>query len=218
MLPGFTPALFSAAAAAVVSAAPVVQTTNTGFDATTVTTHPIVLPSGIVAGDLIFIVLGLAAAGIVLSPPAGFTLLDGTSSFGAFYKVAVGGEGGTTVNATSASAQRAQWTAYRISGYGGSISRGTIVTGSTANPNPPAVTPSWGASAATLFIAADTIFSSKTISTAPANYSNLLTATSSGAATGTAQRALTAASEDPGTFTNSSTASIAAQTYAIKGT
>lgn len=182
-------------------------------ETTSVTAHPQPYPTGVTggiqAGDILFVVFGIdeAAAGTTVTNWNGFTQLawsDITTNVGAggcAYKRAVGGETGT-ITFTTNLAERAVGRMYCIRGAHASSNPeiGTTATASSTNPNPPAVTASWG-SDTNLFITY-TVVDIVIPTVAPANYTNLETATATSAVSlATARRALTAASDDPGVFT-----------------
>lgn len=187
---------------------PTVVTTSSGAGGSS-TSQAVLLPTGIVSGDRCIICLGARDASGVFTWPADWTEIPGGEgvnglTLGNGYRDCDGSEG-TTITVTLAGASKAAWTAYRISGHdpGTAPQQGTFATGSSATPNPPNVTAAWG-SDDNLFLA---VFAGSHIGdsiVAPTNYTNLLHADSSSTnviSTSSAQRQLTAASDDPGTFT-----------------
>lgn len=95
---------------------------------------------------------------------------------------------------------------------------GTAATGASTLPNPPTLTPSWGA-ADTLWLVVAGASGAVTASAYPTNYTDGNDdATSSGTAASiaSARRALNAATEDPGTFTISASTNWVAQTLAVR--
>ena len=112
------------------------------------------LPTGIVSGDLLLLLLRSAGAD-THSTPTGWTLLflnstadasDDTTSL--WYRQADGAEGGTVaVNGTSSLKYAAL--AWRITGHANPATQApqfaTIVTGTSASPNPGALSPTGGA-------------------------------------------------------------------------
>lgn len=171
--------------------------------------YPTGVAGGIQANDILLVVGGIdeAAAGTTVSNWNGFTQLFWTDittnvgAGGAAWIRASGGETGTITFTTSA-AERADFIMYCIRGAHTTTAPavGTTATASSTNPDPPALTPSWGAE--------DTLWWAVTVvditvpSAAPTNYTNLDTATStSGVTVATARRELNAASENPGVFT-----------------
>lgn len=202
---------------------PNVATTNVLTAAGSATTHAMPLPASLASGDLLVIFFSIDAAGGTITTPAGWTQLFTASNSpvvaSCFYKISNGAEGASvTITHTSG---KAGGTSYRISTgtwSGTPEAAATAATGSSATPDPPSVTPSWG-SADNLFLAASFIQEVGVISSAPTNYSNALTGASgstSAVTTGSAQRQLTSATDDPGTFTWGSSSTWLAQTVVIK--
>lgn len=76
----------------------------------------------------------------------------------------------------------------------------SVSGGTTTSPNPPALTPGYG-NQEYLWIAGVYHSASGSTSAAPTNYTNLATSETGNVGLATAIRTLTAASEDPGTFT-----------------
>lgn len=108
------------------------------------------LPANIASGDLLllFITLRHPTSARTITTPTGWTNLYNVVGSGdlrraaCYYKVADGGEGATvTVTASAAS----DWVSvsYRVTGYTGTPESNTA-SGSSATPNPPSLTPSWG--------------------------------------------------------------------------
>jgi hypothetical protein len=202
-------------------ASPSVVNTSVFGDSAASTTHAVTLPASIVAGNLLMLSLVIDATGNSITTPAGWTTLVTQNSSGVtssiIYKTATGSEG-ATVTVTSTSAKMAA-IGYQISGWQGTPENSTVATGGTANPNSGSLTPSWG-SADDLFLSVALIHGLVTTSVYPTNYTNGLTqgTTSTNAATvASAQRQLTAASDDPSAFTISAGNSWVAYTVAIQG-
>lgn len=184
---------------------PTVVNTNTSVTTPASTTHTVSLPASIVAGNLLMIFFATADIPSITTP-ANWNLLrnkqetlGGTTQQSIFYKVATGSEG-ATVSITTGTSFRSAHATYQISDYSGNPQASTGASGITGNPNPDTLTPS-GGSQDYLWIVCGTC-RSQTFSSAPTNYTNLVTiATSSQVAVGTARRSLNASSEDPGNFT-----------------
>ena len=203
---------------------PVVEATNTGF--ATLTNYAVPLPSGIVSGDLLLMLIGNAAnAARSTTTPSGWTSLYsvvGPSTLRrgtCYYKVATGSEGSTqTVSANGSN----RWAtiAYRISGFQGAPEAPTPATGLSSSPNPPSLTPSWGA-AKTLWLAVSYhVALGAFVQGAPTDYTNViqvvrLSSGSDSPRTASARRSFQGATEDPGEFSQSVTRWIAA-TIAIR--
>ena len=202
------------------SSFPAVEGVNGGNDVVNQTNHTVNLPAGIEAGDLL---LAFFASDDlpVITFPGGWTQLIQTgnvsSKFGAWYRVADGEEGATIVVTTDA-VQMTAHTTYRISGYSGVPLAGTA-TGTSANPNPPDLGPTWGAED-TLWFVASSYGENLTVTAYPdpPDYTdgrNDLANHAEGCGVGTARQELNAVSEDPGTFTISAPQTWVAATVAI---
>lgn len=113
------------------------------------TAHNVAMPATVNAGDLL-VVLICTSTTSAMTTPTGWTLIGTATNViraGAYYKVAAGSEGGTTVNfptggSTTASAQVIQ---YQAGTYSGTPSVSTAATGSSTAPDPSTVTPGAGA-------------------------------------------------------------------------
>lgn len=192
---------------------PVVEATATSSTDANGATHTISLPADIAAGETIL--AGITVDGIGGgSWPAGWTEFFSKNSSGASancevhaaWRKATGGE--TTVDFTSVDSEKSSHISYRISGAADPTvtppEASAGVASNTANPDPDSISPA-GGSKTYLFIAAHGHDQqSTTVDAIPAGYSGGLTSytgTAGGTGMGTAQKAATAASEDPGTFT-----------------
>lgn len=203
-------------------------TDNTG----TVSSHPLNLPSGISSGDLLLVFAAFNGLPTV-TDPSGWTVLvskTNTDTYRIYAKIASGSEGSTVTVALSG-ANRAASVSYRLTGARSTIdttatSSATISISSasdanTATPDPPSLTPAWG-SAENLWIAATFASdSSFTFSSYPTNYSlgqvNAQGGSQgNGTAVSVASRLLTAATEDPGTFTTVTSRTRSTYTLAIR--
>lgn len=224
MLPGFVLIKTINRLAPVVAGAVVGDTGASPLTSSTVT-----LPSSVAAGDLLLIVTIPSTSGVTPSTPAGWTALTwgaltGCGTAVVFYKQAAGGE--TSQAITHASARLA-WVAYRITGWDTAKAPevGTAATGSSVNPDPPSISPSWGATRNDLFIAASAVNNGNTGATSayPSGYSNGQTTRtqkgdSSDVRISSAEKRTTSmvSSENPGTFTTT-TGNWTAQTIAVAG-
>ena len=191
------------------SSYPVVESTALYTSAgTAVTTAPVTMPSNIITGDLLIMVLKVGSTGTATTP-TGWTLLSSRSSTGnsyIYYKISDGTENNHT-NVTISTAHASAIT-YRISNYEGTPEASFAAT----NVNdPPSLTTSWS-STKNLFIAACTTRQSNNAFTAaPTGYSNLLTIgdPSTGTTThvrlATAVKEANAATDDPAAFTTTGT-------------
>ena len=200
---------------------PQVAAVNGGINVVTSTSHTVNLPAGIEAGDLLLVFF--ASDGYpTISFPAGWTQLFQTNSsfavaFGAWYRIADGGEG-ATITVTTPLGEMTAHTSYRITGYSGTPEAGTPAIGFSYYPNPPGLTPTWGAKD-TLWFACEGNDYTRPVTAYPTNYTdsrNDYCDQYSGCGVGTARRELNAATEDPGTFTISLSDQWVANTVAIQ--
>ncbi|NIA67782.1 hypothetical protein HBA54_04190 [Pelagibius litoralis] len=202
---------------------------------TDTTTHNVSMPGTVNSGDLLITCFApYMTSSDSITTPAGWTLLDSASHtitginqiFAAWYaKVADGTEGGGTVNfATSVAATAAAQT-YRVTDWFGSISgvevaASAVTSGGTA-PNPPSLSPSWGAED-TLWITGGGAGDDDVAWTgAPTNYSNLTSVisgggTDNGCSVGTARRELNSSTQDPSSFTLAANEGFVVQTLAVR--
>ena len=167
------------------------------------------LPSGVVSGDLIVVILTVdRISGTPIDWPVGWVELydtvSGTNITGAMaYKVSDGTEG-SSVTITISSAQQACSRSYRITGHDSSAEANTSAISSSTSQTPPSITPSYG-SRDYLFIAVDHVDTYLyTINTFPSGYGNTsdLKSGSGGArcGLGTCDRQATVTTETPTNF------------------
>lgn len=193
-----------------------------------VSNHAVTLPSGIVSGNLLLVFFA-CNTGATLTDPSGWTVLvskTNTDLFRVYAKIASGSEGSSVTVALSSN-QRAGATAYRITGNRNGVSTSeiavsTAVDETTTTPNPPSLTPSWGA-AENIWITASFVMDTNYTGTPtyPTNYSlGQLEGKGGTAGNGsgvcTAARLLNAATEDPGTFTFNASKARSSYTLAIR--
>lgn len=188
---------------------PTVMETVSGNNTVAGLNHTVTLPTIKDKDDLLLIIFG-SDGNPTVTYPAGWTKLFQSSSgvaatLSAGYKMSSGAEPASIVVTTSASEMTA-WNIYSIRGAA-TLNIGAAATGASANPDPPALTPSWGA-LNTLWIAAVGIDGNSVVNpwAYPANYTNGFydtAANAGGVCVGSARRELNAASNDPGTFTTS---------------
>lgn len=167
-----------------------------------------------VAGQLIRVAIATENNAAAPSTPAGYTQKSQTAATGhtlsIYEKIAAGGE--TSVTITHGNNGSA-WIADRI-GPAVAGTAGTAVVATTTTPNPPSVTPA-GGSKPYLSAAYESHTGALTITNYPSGYTGgtLISYTGPGAfGLSRAFLNVTAASEDPGTFTISASASSVAQT------
>lgn len=148
--------------------------------------------------------------------PAGWSELFDSNGLSVGYRTSDGAE--TTVTPTLSGISRTAWVAFRISGWSGTPENGTIATG-TGNPDPPSLSPSWGAGTPTLFIALGASRATSDITAGPGgDYTQFQTSRANNdPSLASAEFRGGAASSNPGAFTVSGTSDAAAQTIAIKG-
>ncbi len=192
--------------------------TNNG----TATTIVVNLPASIAAGELLlaFVALSHTIAATVTPPGDWNTVYDSIGNgnqrrSACYWKLADGAEG-ASFNVTASASTAWATVAYRINAWdsGTAPESGTLVAAAGTNPNPPNLAPSWGAADTLWFVYAGRNTNNGSPS-APTNYSNFQNANRTGVSCLTAERQLNAASEDPGTFT-ATTSSNGANTVAVK--
>lgn len=192
---------------------PTVAGTNGGNSGANTTSHTVNLPANIASGDLLIIVFGVDG-NPTLTWPSGandaftevFNAANGVACrLGVAYRIANGNEPASVTVTTSVSEGSAH-TTYRITGWHGTTPPevATAATGVSANPDPGSLSPSWG-NADTLWLAACVHdVGTRTVSGYPTNYLNGINNrwnNTAGVGVGSAERQLTAASENPGAFT-----------------
>jgi hypothetical protein len=179
---------------------------------TATTSHAITLPSGIVAGELLFVVAhtdDLASAS-GMSASAGWTEVcdvanTNTHRLAAYSKIAEGSDSLTITLSTSS--ERLNYICWRISGARAVYASSTTATGSSDYPDPPNCAPGIGTKDF-LWIAAAGYLSVGTsaYSAFPSGYSNtndMPASTRSGTVIhllGTCEKTANGSSENPGTF------------------
>lgn len=210
---------------------PAIQGTAT-TNGTTATTTPVVnLPTGIVSGETLLVLIRVASAGVI-DWPAGWTeLFDDASDASndqtaAAYRKADGTEG-ATITLSSASAKFAAL-AWRINAAADPTVTApqfaTLAVGTSANPNPGSLSPTGGAKDY-LWLAVGGWEGEQTSppGTFPASYTLNQIGADSGIAglvatncrVAGAGRQLNAATEDPGTYTISASDDWTATTIAV---
>lgn len=196
------------------AAAPVVASTTTSRTNTPGTTHTVTMPGTTASGNLLLAVV-MFNSDTTVTGPGGWTKLSGSAASPGqsevWAKIATGSDGASISFSTSSSLAGA-FQVIRITGNKGGIVSGTdynlsiSAAATTANPNPPSVTASWGSANNLFIVVANTRGNNSTVSSYPTNYasgSNIVTTNGGGggASSGIAYRTLTAATDDPGTFT-----------------
>lgn len=200
--------------------------TNTAVNGTSKT---ITLPPTISAGDLLLICLVCDGVPNITWPGGWTQVKDLNGAQVRLYvatkdTAAAGTEDGTTISITLSATEMHAARSWAIFDYdtavGPEFSTGYNPGVNTANPDPDALTPSWGADD-TLWIAFEGYdVGTSTVTAYPTTYpDNRLNDrgnAAAGAGLGVASRNLNAASDDPGTFTNSASSRAVAVTIGIK--
>ena len=212
-------------AATVTSVTPTIFATNT-------TAHQVAMPATVAAGELL-VCFFTSDGNATVTTPSGWTLLYSTAQSAnvrgsAFAKIALGTEGGTTVNLVTSANEQGAAQVYRIAGSTGliaDVAAGTALaatnTGVTTT-NPPGVTAAWGAEN-NLFISAIHMSVTMTVTVAPAGWGSIVrTNEGAGTASGSVvsvRLTQAAATGDPGVWTLSGTsAGSICDTVVVRGT
>uniref|UniRef100_A0A6M3M546 Putative pectate lyase n=1 Tax=viral metagenome TaxID=1070528 RepID=A0A6M3M546_9ZZZZ len=198
------------------------------------TPHLVAMPATVDAGDLL-LALFSNDGGDVVTTPGGWGLVFSAQvvaqasrvRFGAYAKVAVGTEGGTTVNFVTSGTEMAAAQVYRIQAgtWWGALAGVEAATPSDCGsvdsryPDPPSFAPSWGA-LDTLWVACYGADDDDAATGYPGSYTDG-TYTPSGTATGScslasARRELNATSDDPSNFTIAAVEEWVANTIAVR--
>lgn len=185
--------------------APTVVNQATSFENSSTTPLPVTMPASIVAGRLLLAFCSID--GLRLTPTASGWLLKGVDGYNGgtlsqtiavFARAATGGDSMSLVPGAS---ETHASVVYQIDGWSGDLAK--VFVAVNALLDPPTLAPADGSQDYLWFAAAAS--SITTVTGAPTNYTNLQAPTSGttlgGSVLGVAQRALTAASENPGTFT-----------------
>lgn len=183
------------------------------------TTHAVSLPASIAAGDLLIAAVRVGN-GAPYTWPAGWNPIVDVGALGIAWRAADGSEG-ASVSVTSSTSNSGACSSYRITGAdttaGAEATAGTST--STTNPDPPSLAPSWG-SADVLWFAYTTRSNTTVPTSFPTNYSlGQISQNNSAGNTSlhSCARQLTASSEDPGTFSFSTSSASLPATVAVKG-
>lgn len=207
---------------------PTVNGTPVGTNGTTATTTPVVnLPSGIVAEEIVLVFIRSASVGDITWPAGWNEIFDNQTvdATALGYRRADGTEGATvTLGSESARFAAVSWRIGGSSGKRPTIPETTNQSGSSANPDPPLHTPTGGAADFIWFALMGCEGEQTMPPTYPTNYSSNQIDANSGTvgpitsncrvAGGT--RNLNASSEDPGTFTISTSDAWVAATVSMK--
>ncbi len=213
---------------------PVLSVTGTTVAPGTGGTHNINMPATVASGDLLITIINVpGGSAVTMNAPAGWTQLTGspfnngtTAKVSVFAKNAAGTEGGTQVNFATGVTGDAAAQVYRIPA--GDWNAGTLTSVVTATaaaatgvttPDPPSVTPAWGA-ANTLWIAAAGGETWTGLTSPPAGFTSegiqTVGATTTGASVASAILSSNVATENPGTFTLATSSTGEALTIAVQ--
>ena len=204
--------------------------TQTSFTSAT-TAHNVVMPAVVAAGDLLIAIFIYSSELFTITTPTGWTEIWPEESDGAeatlagFAKDADGTEDGANVDHVTSGSCGGLAFVLRVlaAEWEGTLAGGlfdaAIVEASTASPNPPSLNPGLG-SKDFRFVAIEACYFDRVVTAYPTSYADNQLSVNGGVATnlvhmGLASRALTAASDDPGTFTTDSLELSFAQTLAI---
>jgi len=181
------------------------------------TSHTVDLPGSVMNEDLLLVFFA-TTSNPTINYPSGWTSLFSTATgvngtLSAAYRIADGSEGNTSIAVTTSASVTGSAQTFAVISYQGVPEVGTAVTGAgAANPDPPNLAPTWGATPVLWFaLSSDDV----NITVYPANYTD-------GALTGvapylaSARRELSAAAENPGIFT-AGAGNWVANTLAIRG-
>ncbi len=135
---------------------PQVEDTVTRIFLTASTSHAVVMPATVNAGDLLLMTVSAHASGADgIDTPTGWSIvssyiLASTAGQIVYGKDAVGDEGGSTVTVTMTNSSSVVAIVQRISGWGGTLGTDVEATTpvgptSTSAPDPPSITATWGA-------------------------------------------------------------------------
>lgn len=191
------------------AAAPSVAGTNSSENSSASTGHTVNLPASIASGDTLVVLFTWDFnGGATVSAPAGWSeAFNATTTdlmevgLAVFYRQANGAEG-ATLSVTTSVACRTVHQAYRITGGGGGVEASASAEGIDVNPNPAALSPSWGTADVLSLAVAGIAPEDFALTSLPANYTDALNNQSTFQDLVSGRRQLTGvSSEDPGTFT-----------------
>jgi len=199
----------------------------------TTTSHLVEMPATVDAGDLL-LVLFSNDGGDTVTTPGGWTCVfsdepeQGTVRLGAYIKVAVGDEDGTTVDfVTVGTGEIAASHIYRIeegtwegttSGVEAAVDHVTVAGGPNVNPDPPSLTPTWGAED-NLWIACYGADDHDAVTVWPTDYTDTLWSAlgdRGDCCVGSCRRERNGSPEDPDAFTIASAEEWSAATICIR--
>jgi hypothetical protein len=210
------------------AASPSISCTAQQFS-TAGTTHNTTMPGTVNAGDMLLISISIYGGnqGTASVSDSGWVELEEADKINqiklaTYYKFADGTEDGQTINVATTNSVQAVAAVCRITGNHASQApeKGTAATGSSVNPNPPSVTASWGGEDNLFLATYGQQNGTGAASGFPTNYTSQATNWSGNVANpssgGLASRALTNATDDPGTFTTPDNSNWITQTIVIR--
>lgn len=193
---------------------PQIRDSITSLNNGNTTSHTLELPVSVVAGDLIIAIIATDGDNTFGWPDEGttwhqiFELSSGkVAALGAAWKIAVGGEGGTSITVTSTSDEISSCLSYSISAHGSDVNvpeGSTGATGDSANANPDSYTATWGSDDNLWIAMCGVNGNSAGVSVYPYADNNVTTGNSNnqGCSIGVCSDEIATDVEDPGTFTN----------------
>ena len=197
-------------------ATPVVEEVTTeGFG--NGTSFVVDMPATVNAGDLLILIF-TCEDGNIDTDPGGWTILSSTGvaqgDMQIYIKDATGSETTATVGVDATTTALSHVWRIQTGTWEGTLATAVDTSsvndqGNTSSPNPPAVTAGWGSDTNLFITTVGARDDAVTVDSYPTNYSGNQTGTTQGGTNdgcslGSASRALTAASDDPGTFSLSS--------------
>lgn len=213
-------------------ALPLVYSSNTGVESANTTSHAVPLPATVVAGQLLIVWMSFdGVPGVTWDNSTAGTwsnyidTANGTScKLVVKAKIADGTEGGKTLTITTDATEQSVNRSIAVYNWEGTLAGGLNIpaaaTGTTANPDPPAATDSWG-TVDRKTIAVQGCDGGRTTSAYPSGFTlNQFNDSSGGGAgcgLGSAGLNNNAGSQNPGTFTISASDQWVAATISIRG-
>jgi hypothetical protein len=196
----------------------VTSTTGTGT-----ATHTISFGGTAVYGELLLIFINAnAGSNRTITAPSGWTQIyldgDGTTLIAACYSKVSDGSEGSSIDVTFSSTTTARHGGYRIGSYQGTPETVARATGTSAAPNSPSLSPSWG-SAKTLWISSyhsQGAMGDEASVVAPSSYTGLITSAGSSARFASSWRKNETATEDPGAYSTAASDAWRASTVAVR--
>lgn len=202
---------------------PIIEATASSNNTAGGTTHTVDLPDDIATNDLLLVFFS-SDGNPTITFPSDWTQLYQTANAaqvkaGAWYKFSDGSDD-ATVSVTTSASERTTHISYRISGCFFPPEVGTAATGTSVNPDPPSLAPSWG-NGKTLWIANAAWDRNLTVSSYPTGFSDGIYKKTedydNGCGVATATSNNETATNDPGTYTVSDNEAWVANTVAVRG-